>query len=589
MRRALLLSAFCVLAWVPPAAADPRPHLDLDFERPECTGGWFTQGLASFRSAYEYGYDRSVVQSGAQSLRIRYAAPFAWVPQVASVAMFRSVDPAEVAGKRVRLSGFIRTEGLTGQYGYASLFWVGYREDGGYVYNDTYFEGARGTTPWTRYEIELDIPADVNLNYFGVQVYGNGTSWFDNLKVEVDGQEIKQGPEPDLGGPPPGFGTWLGQRVHPFTTPVAGSGSADLQPLKAILGDSRIVALGEATHGTREFFQMKHRLLEFLVEEMGFTHFSIEANMPEAYRLNDFVLHGVGDPEELLEGMRFWTWNTQEVLDMILWMRAYNASGRGPVQFTGFDMQLGGMAVENVRAFLAQAEPAYLPAAEAVFARIAEVDRLFRATPDDRAAAQGLLDHMSAKRADYLAAGLAAEKVDWAIQNARLLWQLTAMHTGGPSRDASMAENAAWILDNAPAGSKIVLWAHNGHVNKLPGLMGHYLDQRYGDDQYVLGFAFGAGSYNAVGPRGLTSYEAVTPPPATVEALLGATGIPRFIVDLRGLPANGPGGWFHEQRTMRMLGAVATRCALRPVVAADHYDGLIWFDQTTPSILLPFD
>jgi len=87
--------------------------------------------------------------------------------------------------------------------------------------------------------------------------------------------------------------------------------------------------LGEATHGTREFFQLKHRMLEFLASEMGFTIFSIEASMPEAYRLNDYVLNGNGDPAQLLKGMYFWTWDTQEVLAMIRWMREFNQSGKG--------------------------------------------------------------------------------------------------------------------------------------------------------------------------------------------------------------------------------------------------------------------
>ena len=91
---------------------------------------------------------------------------------------------------------------------------------------------------------------------------------------------------------------------------------------------------------------------------MGFTIFSIEANLPEAYRLNDYVLTGVGDPRLLLRGMYFWTWDTEEVLDMILWMRAFNASGRGRVQFTGFDMQTPIVAMEIVRAFVARYEPA---------------------------------------------------------------------------------------------------------------------------------------------------------------------------------------------------------------------------------------
>ncbi len=150
---------------------------------------------------------------------------------------------------------------------------------------------------------------------------------------------------------------WLRDRAIPLQTVEAGRGFADLQPLKKIIGDARIVALGEATHGTREFFQLKHRMLEFLATEMGFTIFSIEANMPEAYRVNDYVLTGVGDPAALLRGMYFWTWDTEEVLDMIRWMRRFNETGKGKLEFTGFDMQTAVVAIRIVQEFVASRDP----------------------------------------------------------------------------------------------------------------------------------------------------------------------------------------------------------------------------------------
>ncbi|HJZ78422.1 MAG TPA: erythromycin esterase family protein, partial [Vicinamibacterales bacterium] len=153
---------------------------------------------------------------------------------------------------------------------------------------------------------------------------------------------------------------WVRSHAIRLVTAEAGHGFADLQPLERVIGDARIVSLGEATHGSREFFQLKHRMLEFLASQMGFTIFSIEANMPEAYRLNDYVLNGTGDPASLLRGMYFWTWDTEEVLAMIRWMRTFNASGKGPVQFTGFDMQTPTVAAENVRTFVATYEPAYV-------------------------------------------------------------------------------------------------------------------------------------------------------------------------------------------------------------------------------------
>ena len=153
---------------------------------------------------------------------------------------------------------------------------------------------------------------------------------------------------------------WLKANAVRLKTPEAGNGFEDMQPLKKIIGNARIVSLGEATHGSREFFQLKHRMLEFLASEMGFIIFSIEANMPEAYRLNDYVLNGNGDPAKLLKGMYFWTWDTQEVLEMIKWMREFNKSGKGRVQFTGFDMQTPNVAMEIVNDFVAKYDTAFM-------------------------------------------------------------------------------------------------------------------------------------------------------------------------------------------------------------------------------------
>jgi erythromycin esterase-like protein len=161
---------------------------------------------------------------------------------------------------------------------------------------------------------------------------------------------------------------WIASHAIPLSNVEARHGFADLQPLKKVIGDARIVELGEATHGTREFFQLKHRMLEFLATEMGFTIFSIEANMPEAYKVNDYVLRGEGDPAKLLKGMYFWTWDTEEVLDMIRWMREFNQSGKGRVEFTGFDMQNISVAGPIVRDFAAKYDPDYESAVQSAIA-----------------------------------------------------------------------------------------------------------------------------------------------------------------------------------------------------------------------------
>ena len=117
---------------------------------------------------------------------------------------------------------------------------------------------------------------------------------------------------------------WVSSNAFRLASVEAGNGFADLAPLKGILADVRLIGLGEATHGSREIFQFKHRMLEFLVTEMGFTVFIIEASFPACLNVNRYVLHGEGDPAEALASMGFWTWDTEEVSAMIEWMRSYN-------------------------------------------------------------------------------------------------------------------------------------------------------------------------------------------------------------------------------------------------------------------------
>ena len=152
---------------------------------------------------------------------------------------------------------------------------------------------------------------------------------------------------------------WLKSHAIPLTTVEAGQGFADMEPLKAVVGDAHVVALGEGTHGTREFFQFKHRMLEFLVEEKGFTAFAIEAPFAEALAVNDFVVNGIGDPAQAIKGMHFWTWSTEEVLAMVLWMRQYNEDPGNvdKVRFYGFDMQYSAACTAAVLAYLEQVDP----------------------------------------------------------------------------------------------------------------------------------------------------------------------------------------------------------------------------------------
>lgn len=164
--------------------------------------------------------------------------------------------------------------------------------------------------------------------------------------------------------PTPEQAAWLRANAVELRGVKAGQGFEDLEPLRAMIGEATVVGLGEGTHGTREHFLLKHRMLEFLVEEMGFSIFSIEANMPESYAVGEYVLGGEGDVNALIAGMHFWTWETKEVRDMVEWMRSRNLrwmkeGSPRRIRFTGFDMQYATVSLRIVGEFLALHDPVF--------------------------------------------------------------------------------------------------------------------------------------------------------------------------------------------------------------------------------------
>jgi erythromycin esterase-like protein len=147
----------------------------------------------------------------------------------------------------------------------------------------------------------------------------------------------------------------LGENTIPLESVNPDSGYEDLNALKPALQSKRVVALGEATHGTREFFQMKHRLLEFLVREMGFEHFAMETSPQAARVIQAYITGGTAKPHSVL----YWPWATAEVIDMLDWMRDYNAdpSNHSTLQFHGIDPTIGErdrVMAENVAHILEQ-------------------------------------------------------------------------------------------------------------------------------------------------------------------------------------------------------------------------------------------
>ena len=274
------------------------------------------------------------------------------------------------------------------------------------------------------------------------------------------------------------------EHAVPLVSTEAGHGFADLEPLAGLVGDARVVALGEATHGTREFFQLKHRVFEYLAERLGFTVFAIEANQPEARAIDRYVQGGDGDPEELLAGIYFWTWDTEEVLDLIEWMRRYNADPghRQTLHFAGFDMQTPRVAARETLAYLREVDPGLAGANEDLLDPLAGPDtwrEVLQRPVGELAAMRDRLRDLVASFDGHREAWIertGTDRFTIARQQAVVARQAVEMYAGMAEgtpqavglRDQAMAANVRWLLDTSPPGTRVMLWAHNGHVSRAP-------------------------------------------------------------------------------------------------------------------------
>ncbi len=378
-----------------------------------------------------------------------------------------------------------------------------------------------------------------------------------------------------------------------------------MEPLKAIVSDSRFVAMGEATHGTREFFQFKHRMFEFLVERMGFTVVAIEANWPESLAVNDYVVNGQGDPAVALAGLHFWTWNTEEVLDLIRWMRQYNQSSGHPrkLKFYGFDMQFLGRAAQVVQTYLEMADPYYAAKMAPALELLKESDRR-QIRKDwsgtDSTITDALVRRFQEKEQDYVSR---TSRREWhrAWRHALVLSQGVRLFSGvrpaeaNPRnlRDQYMAENIHWIAADEGPETRMMVWAHNGHVSLGEGNswkpMGQSLKEDLGAQLVVLGFAFGHGSFQAIdrtvdsrSEGKLRTFTVGPPPEQSLDATLAASEIPFFVIDLR--RARGRvGRWLRSDHPTRNEGALffGPFSMLSPVVPAERYDALVFVNETS--------
>lgn len=425
---------------------------------------------------------------------------------------------------------------------------------------------------------------------------------------------------------------WLGAHAVPLKPFDDAATTSDVQSMVKALQAVRVVGLGEASHGTREFFQFKSRMIRFLVEKMGYKAVTIEASLPACLNIDDYVVYGKGDAAKALISQGFAQLDTEEELSLIEWLHQYNS--RLPeakrVRFFGIDMQGGyEYAIDSLTAYLKKVAPDQLAGADEALAAFR--GPAGKPAPIDTISAEA--KQKAKERLDALASLFAAGREKFVKQSTRWEYGLAALQlrvlqqgaefriTMSKSkemsdrllavgmRDKFMAENVETEAELLGPGARIIVSGHNGHVQTgpwgaglpaLPGAhitaMGEFLRKQYGRRYYVIGTDFDHGSFQALGRTDAGKFElqeftlSSAPQgslPWYLHQAAEAKKIDAFLIDLRTAPHNGPvGAWLLAEMPMSILTGAFSRTttreqAMAPVAPGGYFDALAFVDHTT--------
>jgi erythromycin esterase-like protein len=403
--------------------------------------------------------------------------------------------------------------------------------------------------------------------------------------------------------------------------PFSSTESASFDGLLSRIGDAKVVLLGESTHGTSEFYQMRTRISQELITKKGFNSIAIEADWPDAEQLNRFIRHLPHGLNEKKVFKRFpaWMWKNEEFHSFVTWLRKYNkdvnASGANPVNLFGLDLYNLHHSIEAVLSYLEKKDPKLAqlakrqyncllswgedvtnygwavesgigkPCEDEVVAVLLELLELYskEKSPDSEEFVPVFQNAVSVADAEeYYRAVFHGAAASWNI------------------RDRHMFETLETILTLQGEGTKVIVWAHNSHVGNAAATqmrefgelnLGQLCKERYKEGAYSIGLGTHRGTVAAASYWGgeMKVKEVKASHPESIERLLHDTRIPSFFLPLR--------GEVKEALMMRLLWRAIGVIYLPETELSSHYlqtlfsdqfDEYIWFDHThaiTPTSL----
>jgi erythromycin esterase len=370
--------------------------------------------------------------------------------------------------------------------------------------------------------------------------------------------------------------------------------------LAEIVDGAQIVAIGESRHDTKEQFLLKTALVKTLVSELGYKTIVFEESFSHALKLDAFVTTGEGDIRSILSGLAGWyLWDTEEMVDLIMWVRRYNSMVPldQMVRVLGMDITAPSAGIRSAIAAAKELDSERdWPSLDYGLELLAgdfwpETMRRYQAISEARKDAmgenlrnlRGAFDNSNGESIQSLQAEIAV----WGHK----LFTSSSIEEGGLVREQGMARVVDWIVSNIAQESGTIIWTHNLHAAKvdfrMPSMgeaefrpMGVLLSGRYGESFRSVAGTFGHVSFFSDSPRGERIF--VEQDPTSVDGAMMRMSKPTMLIDLRSIePSSDTGRWLAVRRRWRMQDAIAI------LTVKPGFDGIYFVDSVSNATPTP--
>ena len=395
--------------------------------------------------------------------------------------------------------------------------------------------------------------------------------------------------------------------------PLSGN-ATDFEPVLKVVGDSRFVLIGEATHGTHEFYRLRAQITKRLITEKGFTAVAVEADWPDAYRINQFVRFESDDDDAIdaLSGFqRFpaWMWRNADVLDFVGWLRNHNEHSPR-AGFYGLDLYSLHASIRAVLDFLDRTDPVAARQARnryACFDNFGYDMQAYGYTTSlglSKSCEQEALNQwMEMRRRIARRDGrVVRDAIFFAEQNARLVKNAEEYYrsmfreriSSWNLRDIHMAETLDALVRHLGPQTKVVVWAHNSHLGDARATemgqrgelnLGQLVRERYGREATLVGFTTHAGTVTAASGWDCPAERKYIRPAlhGSYEGLFHETDIPNFFLRLSEQEESTSA--LREPRLERAIGVIYLPQSERAshyfhAQLPDQFDAVFHYDET---------